>query len=83
MPWSTAPCERLLPLDVFSRGHGRAMPLVNNPGTWSASYAPLQHAPWHGWTPTSSFPSILFLAGIATHLSPADRRARGASDRSR
>jgi predicted acyltransferase len=58
------------------------MLLVNNPGTWSASYAPLQHAPGHGWTPTDLiFPIFLFIVGTTTQLSTAARCARGASDR--
>ncbi len=82
MPQSSAPSERLLALDVFRGLTVAAMLLVNNPGTWSASYAPLQHAPWHGWTPTDLiFPFFLFIVGITTHLSTAARRARGASDR--
>jgi hypothetical protein len=28
------------------------MLLVNNPGSWSAVYAPFLHANWHGLTPT-------------------------------
>ena len=47
-----------------------AMLLVNNPGTWSAIYAPLRHAQWHGWTPTDLiFPFFLFIVGITTELS--------------
>ena len=58
------------------------MLLVNNPGSWGAIYAPLQHAPWHGWTPTDLiFPFFLFIVGITTHLATTARRARGASDR--
>jgi predicted acyltransferase len=46
------------------------MLLVNNPGTWSAIYAPLKHAPWHGCTPTDLiFPFFLFIVGITTELS--------------
>jgi predicted acyltransferase len=46
------------------------MLLVNNPGTWSAIYWPLQHAEWHGWTPTDLiFPFFLFIVGITTELS--------------
>lgn len=34
-------------------------------------YAPLRHAPWHGWTPTDLiFPFFLFVVGITTELSP-------------
>jgi predicted acyltransferase len=54
-----------------------AMVLVNNPGTWSAVYAPLRHAAWHGWTPTDMvFPFFLFVVGvsIALALGPALER---------
>ena len=54
------------------------MLLVNNPGTWSAIYPPLEHATWNGWTPTDLiFPFFLFIVGITTHLSLEARRARG------
>jgi predicted acyltransferase len=54
------------------------MLLVNDPGTWSAIYPPLEHAPWHGWTPTDLiFPFFLFIVGITTQLSIDGRRARG------
>jgi Uncharacterized conserved protein len=46
------------------------MLLVNNPGTWSAIWWPLEHAEWHGWTPTDLiFPFFLFIVGITTELS--------------
>jgi predicted acyltransferase len=42
------------------------MILVNNPGSWSYIYAPLEHAPWHGLTPTDLvFPFFLFAVGNA------------------
>ena len=42
------------------------MILVNNPGTWDHIYAPLEHAPWHGLTPTDLvFPFFLFAVGNA------------------
>ena len=70
--------ERLIALDVFRGLTIAGMLLVNNPGTWSAIYPPLRHAPWHGWTPTDLiFPFFLFIVGITTHLSLAARRARG------
>lgn len=74
--------ERLLSLDVFRGMTVAGMLLVNNPGTWSAIYPPLQHAPWHGWTPTDLiFPFFLFIVGITTELSLRARRARGDDDR--
>jgi predicted acyltransferase len=73
--------ERLVALDVFRGLTIAGMLLVNNPGTWSAIYPPLRHAPWHGWTPTDLiFPFFLFIVGITTHLSLAARRARGDDD---
>jgi predicted acyltransferase len=42
------------------------MILVNNPGNWSHIYAPLDHASWHGCTPTDLvFPFFLFAVGNA------------------
>lgn len=74
--------ERLLALDVFRGLTVAGMLLVNNPGSWDAIYPPLEHAKWHGWTPTDViFPFFLFIVGITTHLSLTSRRARGASDR--
>mgnify|MGYP006175115441 CR=1 FL=1 len=62
-------------------GRAKSMLLVNDPGTWSAIYPPLAHAPWHGWTPTDLiFPFFLFIVGITTELSLFARRERGASD---
>jgi predicted acyltransferase len=70
--------ERLLALDVFRGLTVAGMLLVNDPGTWSSIYPPLEHAAWHGWTPTDLiFPFFLFIAGVTTHLSLQARRARG------
>ncbi len=42
------------------------MILVNNPGDWAHTYPPLQHAHWHGWTPTDLiFPFFLFIVGVS------------------
>ena len=47
-----------------------AMVIVNNPGDWGNVYAPLLHAPWHGWTPTDLiFPFFLFIVGVSITLS--------------
>src|SRR5881409_1170573 len=70
--------ERLLSLDVFRGLTVAGMLLVNDPGTWSAIYPPLEHASWNGWTPTDLvFPFFLFIVGITTQLSISARRARG------
>lgn len=74
----TEPGERLVALDVFRGMTVASMLLVNNPGSWSAIYAPLAHAPWHGWTPTDLiFPFFVFIVGITTQISIGARRARG------
>src|SRR6059036_435635 len=66
--------ERLLSLDVFRGLTVAGMLLVNDPGTWSAIYPPLEHAEWHGWTPTDLiFPFFLFIVGVATPFSLARR----------
>lgn len=60
---------RLESLDAFRGATVAAMLLVNNPGSWGAVWAPLRHAPWHGWTPTDLiFPFFLFVVGITTGL---------------
>ncbi len=70
--------ERLLSLDAFRGLTVAGMLLVNDPGSWGSIYPPLEHAAWHGWTPTDLiFPFFLFIAGITTHLSLSSRRARG------
>src|ERR1700682_668072 len=74
-----APAERLVALDAFRGLTVAGMLLVNDPGSWSAIYPPLEHAPWNGWTPTDLvFPFFLFIVGITTHLSLGTRAARGA-----
>jgi predicted acyltransferase len=77
-PAAKAPRERLVSLDVFRGLTIAGMLLVNNPGTWSSIYPPLEHATWNGWTPTDLiFPFFLFIAGVTTHLSLTARRERG------
>jgi predicted acyltransferase len=66
---------RLLSLDVFRGLTIVGMILVNNPGSWSHVYWPLEHADWHGWTPTDLiFPFFLFIVG--TSLSYSLRKYR-------
>ena len=63
-----ATSERWLGLDALRGLSIAAMILVNNPGSWAPGYqyAPLQHADWHGCTPTDLvFPTFLFCAGVA------------------
>jgi predicted acyltransferase len=70
---------RLLSVDALRGLTVAAMVLVNNPGTWSAVYAPLQHAAWHGWTPTDMvFPFFLFVVGVSIPLALGPALERGA-----
>ncbi len=58
--------QRFYSLDVFRGATVALMILVNNPGSWAHIYAPLEHAPWHGCTPTDLvFPFFLFAVGNA------------------
>jgi predicted acyltransferase len=46
------------------------MLIVNTPGTWSKIFTPLEHATWHGCTPTDLvFPSFLFIVGVSMFFS--------------
>lgn len=63
---TTAMNQRYYSLDVFRGATVALMILVNNPGSWSHIYGPLEHAPWHGCTPTDLvFPFFLFAVGNA------------------
>jgi predicted acyltransferase len=75
--------QRLVSLDVFRGLTIAGMVLVNNPGTWSHIYWPLEHAEWNGWTPTDLiFPFFLFIVGVAIPLAFAKRIERGDARRS-
>lgn len=66
----TPTTERFLSLDVF-RGMALCfMIIVNTPGSGSLPFGMLEHAPWHGFTPTDLvFPSFLFAVGNAMSFS--------------
>jgi predicted acyltransferase len=71
---------RLSSLDAFRGITIAGMILVNNPGSWKYVYAPLRHAPWHGWTPTDLvFPFFLFIVGVSVSLALSKRIERGDS----
>ncbi|OHX65318.1 acyltransferase family protein [Flammeovirga pacifica] len=62
--------KRILSLDIFRGLTVILMILVNNPGSWSHIYPPLQHANWHGCTPTDLvFPFFLFIVGVSISFS--------------
>src|SRR6187401_1755863 len=63
------PPLRFTALDVFRGMTVCFMIIVNTPGSYDTAYAPLNHASWHGFTPTDLvFPSFLFAVGNALSL---------------
>jgi len=67
--------QRLLSLDFFRGLTVAAMILVNNPGSWGHIYAPLEHAEWHGCTPTDLvFPFFLFIVGVSIAYAMGSKR---------
>ena len=58
--------QRFYSLDIFRGATVALMILVNNPGSWAHIFPPLEHAGWHGVTPTDLvFPFFLFAVGNA------------------
>lgn len=58
--------QRFLALDVLRGMTVCFMIIVNTPGNGATSYAPLNHAHWHGFTPTDLvFPTFMFVVGNA------------------
>ncbi|HWT00158.1 MAG TPA: heparan-alpha-glucosaminide N-acetyltransferase domain-containing protein [Pyrinomonadaceae bacterium] len=73
---------RLISLDVFRGITIAGMILVNNPGSWETIYGPLEHAAWHGLTPTDLvFPFFLFIVGVSITLALSTRQAHAGSRR--
>lgn len=75
--------QRLTSLDVFRGMTIMLMTIVNNPGDWGHIYPPLEHAEWHGCTPTDLvFPFFLFIVGVSAVLSmPVKRFDAGTFER--
>lgn len=62
--------QRFLSLDVFRGMTVCFMIIVNTPGSGAQPFAMLEHAAWHGFTPTDLvFPSFLFAVGNAMSFS--------------
>lgn len=62
--------QRFLSLDVFRGMTICFMIIVNTPGSGAEAFSPLEHAAWHGFTPTDLvFPSFLFAVGNAMSFS--------------
>ena len=77
---SSTASQRLLSLDVMRGITIAGMIVVNTPGSWSHVYPPLQHADWHGLTPTDLvFPFFLFMVGVSITLAFNKRLAKGVS----
>ena len=58
--------QRFLALDVLRGMTVCFMIIVNTPGNGATSFAPLNHARWHGFTPTDLvFPTFMFVVGNA------------------
>lgn len=71
--------ERLTSLDVFRGFTILLMTIVNNPGSWAAIYPPLEHAEWHGCTPTDLvFPFFVFIMGTAIPFAMPTKQFDGA-----
>ena len=77
---SQVPATRLTSLDAMRGFTIAAMILVNYPGSWKFIYGPLEHAEWHGLTPTDLiFPFFLFIVGISIGLSFTKLLEKGTS----
>lgn len=62
--------NRLESLDIFRGITIAFMIIVNTPGDWSIAYDMLEHAKWHGFTPTDLvFPSFVFITGVSSWFS--------------
>jgi len=71
--------ERRLSLDVFRGFTVAAMILVNSPGN-STAFWPLEHADWHGLTPTDLiFPFFMLIVGMSLALSLSRKLEQGVS----
>lgn len=62
--------NRNLSIDVMRGLTIALMIIVNTPGNYATTYAPLLHADWHGFTPTDwVFPTFLFVMGNSMSFS--------------
>jgi predicted acyltransferase len=69
---------RVLSVDLLRGITIAFMILVNDPGDWDHVFAPLDHAPWNGWTLTDLvFPTFLFLVGASIIFSLDARAKKG------
>ena len=77
---TVAPKQRFLALDVF-RGMTICFMIIVNTSGSKFTYSPLEHAHWHGFTPTDLvFPSFLFAVGNAMSFVMAKWNTLGRSE---
>jgi len=75
--------KRLVALDALRGFTIAAMVIVNDPGSWSHVYRPLEHAEWNGCTLTDLiFPFFLFIVGVSIALAYSKRMDAGAPKKS-
>ena len=62
--------DRYISVDVFRGFTIALMIIVNSPGNWGNTFAPLLHADWHGITLTDFvYPFFIFIVGVSIVLS--------------
>lgn len=75
---ATSRSRRLASVDALRGITVAAMLLVNDAGDWGHVFWPLDHAHWHGATPTDFiFPMFLFIMGVAIALAITPRLEQG------
>lgn len=73
--------NRYLSIDVMRGLTVTLMIIVNTPGDWGTTFAPLLHAQWHGFTPTDLvFPTFMFVVGNAMSFSLEKYAAQGSGE---
>ena len=61
--------SRILSIDILRGLTIAGMITVNNPGSWSYMYAPLEHAEWNGLTPTDLvYPFFMCVMGMCIYV---------------
>ncbi len=61
--------SRILSIDILRGLTIAGMVTVNNPGSWSYMYAPLEHAEWNGLTPTDLvYPFFMCVMGMCIYI---------------
>lgn len=82
MEQSNISSSRLISLDALRGFTIAAMVIVNDPGSWSSIYLPLEHSEWHGVTMTDLvFPFFLFMVGVSITLAYTKRKEAGVPKR--